>query len=207
METARISLGGTTVRLIGVCQGLEGEAQAAVEALEAEDPAVVAVALGPEMAEHIEEIATAQTLGAEDEAYMQGLSEWGSVRLPAPTFPAVAEAAERLGARLEGVDMGEAEYLDRHLDRIGVLQLLKRALKVRWLEWRPPRAESPGAYCRAFDERLNAGAFGRLQGDRERSMAENLASIAEEAPVACVLEIERLDGVRRALRARDRPDP
>lgn len=206
MEEARVELGPTTVHLIGVCQGLDGEAEAAVEAIEAEDPAVVALALGPETAEDLDELAAAEALGAEDEAYMRGLSEWGSVTLPAPTFPAVAEAAQRLDARLEGVDMAEAEYMDRHLDRIGIAELLKRALKVRWLGWRPPKAESPDAFCRAFDERLNAGPFGRLQGDRERSMAESLAAIAEEESVACVLAVERLEGVKRALRARDPRD-
>jgi hypothetical protein len=207
VETAQVRIDGHVIDLVGVCQGLDGEAQAAVQAVEEREPGVVAVALGPAMAEEVDAIEGGEALGAEDEAYMRGLSEWGSVTLPAPTFPAVADAARRVDARLEGVDMPEADYLERHLDRIGIVELLKRALRVRWLGWRPPDAETPGAFCRAFDERVNEGPFGRLQGDRERSMAENLAAIAEQDPVTCVLEIERLDGVKRALRARDRPAP
>lgn len=207
METASVPLGSTTVHLIGVCQGLDGEAEAAVEAIERKQPAVVALALGPEMADNVDEIVGAEALGAEDEAYMRGLSEWGSVTLPAPTFPAVVDAAERVDARVEGVDMPEAEYLEHHLDRVGMKALLKRALRVRWLGWRPPDADSPSAYCRAFDAHVNEGPFGRLQHDREESMAANLAAIADEGPIACVLEIERLDGVKRALRARDRSAP
>ncbi|PSG97259.1 hypothetical protein BRD56_06250 [Thermoplasmatales archaeon SW_10_69_26] len=206
METATVDLGSGTVHLIGVCQGLEGEAQAAVEAVEQRRPAVVAIALGPHMAEQVDEIVGAEALGAEDEAYMRGLSEWGSVTLPASTFPAVTDAAGRVDARVEGVDMPEAEYLEHHLDRIGIVQLLKRALRVRWLGWLPPDAESPAAFCRAFDRRVNDGPFGRLQGDRERWMADELADLARDDTVACVLEIERLDGVRQALQARDRPD-
>lgn len=206
METVRLELDGAPVTLIGVCQGLAGEATAAIEELETREPRVVALAVGPQMAEHVDELGASQVLGAEDEAYREGLSEWGEVRLPAPTYPAVAETAEELGARLVGVDMAEAEYLDRHLDKIGTMDLLKRALRVRWLGWRPPDAESPDAFCRAFDERVNGGPFGRLEEDRERWMADELASIAEQEPVACVLAVERLDGVKRALRARARRD-
>jgi hypothetical protein len=206
VETARIELDGSRVTLIGVCQGLAGEARSAVEELEEADPGVVAVSLGPDVADRADDLAAGARLGAEDEAYRRGLSEWGEVRLPAPTFPAVVDAADRIGAPVEGVDMAEAEYLDRHLDRIGTLELLKRALRVRWLGWRPPSAETPDAFCRAFDERVNVGPFAGLQGDRERWMAGELAGLASEGSVACVLEIERLDGVKRALRDRDRPD-
>jgi hypothetical protein len=207
VETTEVATDGTRVRLIGVCQGLAGEARAAVEALEAHDPSVIAVGLGPQMADHVDQLAPGEPLGAEDEAYRRGLSEWGEVSLPAPTYPAVAQAADRIGARVEGVDMAEADYLDRHLDRIGVFELLKRAVRVRWLGWRPPSAESPAAFCRAFDRRVNDGPFGRLQGDRERWMADELAGLAQQDDtVACVLEVERLDGVKQALRARDPPD-
>lgn len=206
METVQIELDGDAVTLIGVCQGLRGEATAAIEALQAREPAVVALAVGPEMADHVDELAPGEVLGAEDEAYRRGLSEWGEVRLPAPTFAAVAKMADEIDARLVGVDMAEAEYLDRHLAEVGTADLLKRALRVRWLGWRPPNADSPDAFCRAFDDRVNAGPFGRLAKDRERWMADELARIAEEDPVACVLAIERLDGVKRALRARARRD-
>lgn len=206
METADVKVDGSRLTLIGVCQGLVSEAEAAVAAIEAEQPAVVAVALGPEMAENVDELVAGPALGAEDDAYREGLSEWGEVRLPSPTFPAVVEAAEEMEARVEGVDMAEADYLDRHLDLIGILALMKRALRVRWLGWRPPKVASPGAFCRAFDDRVNEGPFRTLQSDRERRMADALANLAEEDTVACVLEIERLDGVKQALRAREDPD-
>ncbi len=216
MESTSIKVNGNEVRLIGVCQGLEGEAQAAVKAIETHPPTVLALALGPELADNVEQITASedpdaggpelQGLGAEDGAYAQGLSRWGTVRLPAPTFPAVVDAADRLDARIEGVDLAEADFLDRHLDRIGILELMKKALKVRWLGWRPPKADSPGAFCRAFDQRVNKGPLERLQRDRERSMAGNLEAIAHEGAVTCVLAVERLDGVKRALEARG-PDP
>lgn len=206
METTRVEVDGGDVELLGVCQGLDGEADAAVDALEAREPSVVALALAPEVAPQVDEIGPADALGAEDEVYMEGLSEWGDVRLPAPAYPAALEAAERLGARVEGVDMERADYLDRHLDRIGTFQMLKRALRVRWLSWWPPSADSPGAFCRAFDERLNDGPYGRLQLDRERSMAANLTGLAADERVSCVVEVERLDGLTRALRGPDRRD-
>lgn len=194
-------MNGLDLHLLGVCQGLEGEAEAAVEAIESLDPGVVALAMGPDTTDALADLEAAGELGAEDEAYMQGLSEWGSVQLPAPTFPAVAEAGQRLGARVEGVDMPEADYLDLHLDRVGVFELLKRALRTRWLIVRPPRADSPSSFCRSFDEQVNVGPFARLEEARERSMADNLAEL-EADTVAFVVEVERLDGVTRGLEAR-----
>lgn len=205
METERVTVDGREIRLLGVCQGLEGESEALVEELEAQPPAVVALALDPDVAGRIDEVSPAEVLGAEDEAYMKGLSEWGSVRLPAETYPAAVEAAERIDARVEGVDMGRAEYLDRHIEGVGTFEMLKRALRTRWLAWWPPKADTPAAFCRAFDERINAGPFQRLQAARERFMADNLARI-EGQPVAFVVEVERLDGVSEALRARSGPD-
>lgn len=192
---------GLDLHLFGVCQGLEGEAKEVVEAIEALDPGVVALAMGPDTTDALDKLEAAGELGAEDEAYMQGLSEWGSVQLPAPTFPAVAEAGQKIGARVEGVDMPEADYLDLHLDRVSIFELLKRALRTRWLIVRPPRADSPASFCRTFDERVNVGPFARLEEAREQSMADNLATLDAET-AAFVVEVERLAGVTRGLEAR-----
>lgn len=197
---------GEEVSLIGVCQGLEGEADAVVEAIEAERPTVVALALDPETVGALDEIEPAHALGAEDEAYMKGLSEWGSVKLPAPTFPAAVRAARTVGARVEGIDMDQHEYLERHLDRVGVLDMVKRALRIRWLSYRPPKAETPAAFCRAFDQKVNGGPLGGLQRAREQAMAARLAGLAED-DVLAIVEVERLEGVTRGLRDRRARDP
>lgn len=206
VQTTRIQVNGERVHLIGICQGLEGEAEEAIEAIEDQTPAVVALALDPGVVERIDELEPARALGAEDEAYMKGLSEWGSVKLPAPTYPAAVEAAGRIDARVEGIDMHEGEYLERHLDRVGVLDMVKRALRVRWLGYRPPRADTPAAFCQAFDQKVNGGPLAGLQRAREQAMAKRLVELASE-DVLAIVEIERLEGVTRALRGPRAGDP
>lgn len=205
MERIRVSEDGLDVHLLGVCLGLEGEAEAVVEAIESLDPSVVALAVGPQTVEGVSELEPARALGAEDEAYKRGLSEFGQVTLPAPAFPAALEAADRLEAEVEGVDMSQADFVDLHLDEVGVLELVKRALRARWLVVRPPTADSPAGFCRAFDERVNVGPFQRLEEARERSMAANVRAL-EADTVVLVVEVERLEGVTRGLRARPRAD-
>lgn len=205
MERTRLTTGRHPIVLLGVCQGLEGEDQAVRDAIYELDPATVALAVDPELASQVHKLAPSLDLGVEDEAYSRGLSRWGEVALPPPEYPAAIEAAEAIGAGIEGVDLPEEDYLNRFTSRIGVLDLTKRALKVRWLKTRPPKAEDPSAYCRRFDEQVNKGPFGQLEHERERKIADRLLELADEGSVACVIEIPRADGVHRVLEGHAAP--
>ncbi len=206
VETIRIDDGGATLHLLGVCQGLAGEATAVVEALEELQPNVVALALDPELAPQIGELAPSDGLSGEDAAYAEGLSRWGEVMLPPPEFRAAIHVAEQLGAEVVGVDMTEERYLDHYTDTVGVWDLTKRAVRSRWLGVRPIKAGDPSAYCRAFDARLNGGSFQVVERQREGVMADRLAELAQGGTISYVVEVQRLDGVTQALRQRlDRP--
>jgi hypothetical protein len=208
VEETTVRVGTSTVRLLGLCQGLEGEAERACRVIGEHQPDVVALALDPELAPRFAELDGGHVLDARDQAYRQGLSEFGEVTLPSPGYRAAIELADEIGADVEGVDLPEPEYMDDYLASVGVLELAKRALQLRWMNVRPPRAEDAAEFCRAFDERLNSGPFGRLQRRREERMAEDLASLAPEASIVHLVEVERLDGVTRALEARvEGPDP
>lgn len=190
---------GARVELLGACQGLEGEARRTAQAILEAAPDRVALALDPELVEHVDELGPGQKASVEDEAYRRGLSEWGSVRLPPPEYEAASLAAEELDVPVEGVDLPEPEFVDRYTETVSVIDLTRRALRVRWMKLLPPSAESPAAFCQSFDTRLNKGPFGELERAREAEIARRLRELAREGSVACVLEVQRLDGVRSQL--------
>lgn len=201
VERTRVP-GPHEIVLLGCCEGLGGEAQAVFEAITELEPANVALALGPEVASHVHELAPEGRLGVEDEAYARGLSRWGEVRLPAPEHKAAIDAAGEVDAEVEGVDIPEGDYLDRYTASIGILDLTRRALRIRWMKTFPPSADDPVAFCRRFDERANKGPFGELEAEREQRMAEGVADLAEEGSVVHVVPVPRMDGIVSALEAR-----
>ncbi len=197
----RIDTAARRIELLGACQGLEGEAEQAAEAIRGFQPDVVALGLDPHVVEHVHEFQEGSPFSVEDEAYRRGLEAFGEVRLPPPEYAAAVEAAADVGAELRGVDMPEPEYMQRYTDIVGVLDLTRRAFRVRWLKTKPPKTESPRAFCKAFDERINQGPYRELERVREREIAHRLRDLAEAGSVACVLEIQRLEGVEAALEA------
>lgn len=206
MQRVPVETEAHRIVLLGSCQGLEGEADRTVEAILDIEPDSVALGLDPHVVEHVEEFEQGSPFSVEDEAYELGLEEWGKVQLPPPEYEAAARAAYRIGASLHGVDLPEPEYMDRYTDTVGVLDLTRRAFRVRWLKTKPPDASSPAAFCEAFDRRVNQGPYRALEELREEEIARRLKEIAKAGSVACVLEVQRVEGVKETLEG-TREDP
>ena len=194
------------IALAGLCLGLAGEADAAVELLERTRPHALALALDPDLAADLDQLDVDGSLNTEDEAYVAGLSRWGEVTLPAPAYPRLVEAAKAAGIVIEGIDLPEVAYVDRFTAEIGVPAMARRWRRARRLGKRPPAVDDPATFCRRFDERLNAGAYRHLEEAREATMADGIERLVAQGPVLFVCEVQRLDGVtarlERALGAR-----
>lgn len=201
VERVRVKSLPNTVHLLGACQGLEGEAKLTKQAILEIEPRIVALSLDPFLLDHVHEFEEGSMFSVEDKAYRSGLEEWGDVTLPPPEYAAALEAAETIGARVEGVDLPEGAYMDRYTDIVSVFDLTRRALRVRWLRTRPPNTDTPVSFCQAFDVRVNQGPYRELEMDREREIADRLKALAQDGTVACTLEVQRLEGVQERLKA------
>ncbi|MDX1612591.1 MAG: hypothetical protein R3185_09480, partial [Candidatus Thermoplasmatota archaeon] len=178
----------------------EGEAEAVRELAQELKPAIIALCLADEVVGEARAWAQTQgSLGSEDEAYVKGLSRWGEVALPAASYGVASQAGETLGADVVGVDLGEGPYLDRYTEQISMWDLFKRSWWLRKVAKRPPEAESPEAFCKVFDARINQGPFQALEAAREEAIAEGVSSLAQEGDVLVVLPVARLAGVKRRL--------
>ncbi len=201
MERIHVQSLPHSVHLLGACQGLEGEAKLTHEAILEIQPRFVALGLDPYLVDHVDAFEAGSQFSVEDKVYRSGLEEWGSVTLPPPEYAAAIDAADDVGANVEGVDLPEGEYMDRYTDIVSVFDLTRRALRVRWMKTRPPNTTTPAAFCQAFDEQVNQGPYRELEEARERQIADRLETLAHDGSVACVIEIQRLDGVETRLRA------
>ncbi len=199
VELQSVATPDGTIQLLGICEGLEGEAEAVVQALEVNPPASVALALEPNMIDEVEHWESAEQLDREDKVYQQGLSEFGPVKLPPVEYAAALQVAEELGASVHGIDIGESTYMAHFTEEVSIWDLFAKTWRLRRLDKKPPKAGSPEAFCIAFDQRLNKGSFGLLENLREGRIADRTRDLTDQGPVTVVLPIPRLSGVARRL--------
>ncbi len=199
VELQSVRTPGGTIQLLGICEGLEGEAEAVVQALEAYPPDSVALALEPSMIDEVENWESADHLDREDKVYKEGLSEFGSVQLPPLEYAAALQAAEELGASVHGIDLGESTYMAHFTEEVSIWDLFAKTWRLRRLGKKPPKAGSPEAFCIAFDQRLNKGSFGLLEDLREGRIADRTRDLTAQGSVTVILPVPRLSGVARRL--------
>lgn len=201
MELQSVPTPDGTIQLLGICEGLEGEAKAVVQALETQPPSSLGLALEPSMIDEVQHWESAEQLDREDKVYKQGLSAFGSVKLPPGEYAAALDAAQALGVSVHGIDIGESTYMDRFTEEVSIWDLFAKTWRLRRLGKKPPKAGSPEAFCIAFDQRLNKGSFGLLEDLREARIAERALELTGQGSVTVVLPIPRLSGVARRLQA------
>ncbi len=199
VELQRVETSAGTIVLLGTCEGLTSEVQAVTEALEHHAPDHVALALEPSIIGEIEHWELAEELDREDKVYKEGLSRFGEVELPPKEYAAAVAAAAELGAQLHGVDIGESTYMAHFTEEVGIWSLFGKTWRLRRLGKKPPKAETPEAFCLAFDDRLNTGPFREMEALREERIAAQARKLARDGTVAVVLPLPRLKGVARRL--------
>ena len=192
------------VLLVGAVRGLLADSYAAIDELERFHPDQLGLGLSPEEMKGLEEYfvdAEAETtvhLIETEKSEIRGLSRWGEVRVPNPTFVRILEWARHRGvsaAALDPPDEGAAEMFTTH---IGYVELVRRTLKERSLARSPPKAEGPDEYALRWDANLGSG-----RGSRELARKRDLYFVAggrallRQAPrVAFIVDRERFELVR-----------
>lgn len=195
------------VVLLGPVRGLTREAQAVVGALDAIDPARLALGLSAEETESFRQ----HFVGTRTEPYVplltnesveiRELARFGEVEVPNPSFRATLEWGRAHGREVTAVDPTEAEYADMFGDAVGYTELVGRTLRERRLLRSPPSASDADDFIVRWDAQLNRGSGSRqLQANRESAVAQRLRALAGAGgPVACVLDRERVPFLMRAL--------
>lgn len=200
-----IRLGDARVRILPVVRGLPSEASTVSSAMDAMQPDVVALSIGPEELEALRAYrgGPVDAENFEEEVYVAGLSAWEEPLKPAPCFTEAIRRADASRARLEGVDMDEAAYTDAYTSYVSAMELIFQSRAERRLARKRFHARTPKEFVLEWDAEVNRRVgFARLQREREAHMARRLREVAASArAVLAVIEVERSEGVLAALRA------
>jgi len=202
MEEVR--LGDASIWILPSVRGPPSEANIVRNSIESVRPGRVALSIGPE---------ELQTLRAyhegpqepgnfEEEIYIAGLSAWEPPVLPPPCFFEAVRIADARGMGLEALDMDEATYAENYVDSVSALEVVFQGRLERRLAKKRFHAKDPREFVLEWDSEVNRSrGFAQLQRRRERFMASRLRQIAAAGgTVLAIIELERAEGVRAALR-------
>jgi len=191
---------GRRLVLLGAAQGLVSEADAVEDQLRRLRPAAVGIQVDPDNASGADEWPVVEPDAPEDWAYIRGLSVFGDVELPAPDLRRAAAVAKELGATLTGIDVDEMDWTEEFTRRVSGLALVRRGLRVRGRRRRTIKAESPEAYCDAWDAAFNRPPFAQLEAWREHGMAARATALCRDGgPAVVIVDAARFPGVLQAL--------
>jgi hypothetical protein len=198
-----VRLGGASLHILSVVRGLPSEADTVRRAMDAKQPAIVALSIGPEELQALRSFrgTSIEPENFEEEIYVAGLSAWEPPVKPPPCFSEAIRSAENQGARLEAIDMDEALYTDTYVDCVSALEVVFQGRLERKLRKKRFTATTPRDFVLEWDAAVNGSpGFRRLQARREAHFALRLRELASKGTTLAVIEVERAAGVLHALR-------
>ena len=137
----------------------------------------------------------------EEEVYVAGLSAWEAPIKPPPCFSDAVRVADARHLPVEAIDMDEITYTESYVDCVSALEVVFQGRLEKRLTRKQFRAETPRDFVLEWDAEVNGSpGFQRLQARREAFMAGRLREIAAaQTSVLAAIEVERAQGVRKAL--------
>lgn len=136
-----------------------------------------------------------------DDLYLKTLARFGEVRVPPADLYVAFEHAQRTGAKVEAVDLGDEGHTAVWTEHVGVFELIKNNRRLKRMPSEAFRARTPEEFAREWDERLfPTKGLKRVQDEREAWMAKRIAEAATGAARVFVLvPLARWPGVHRRL--------
>lgn len=139
---------------------------------------------------------------------VRGLSRFGEVRVPNPTYVELLRWADGRGMPVEPLDPSEDRTARLFTEHIGYVELVRRTVKERSVGRRPPTPSTPDEFALAWDREV---AGGRGSRDFARARDRHLVRRAQrlgtgKGRIAVVVDRERFDVVR-ALFAGELAEP
>ena len=199
-----VLLDRASVHILPVVRGLPSETTLVRDAIGTVQPAVIGLSIGPEELQTLRYY-DGGPLGPdnfEEEIYIAGLSAWEPPVKPPPCFSDAIREADARGVRIEALDMDEVTYTESYVDCVSTLEVVFQGRMEKRLTKKRFQATNPRDFVLEWDAAVNGSpGFARLQARREAFMAGRLREIAASSDsVLAIIEVERADGVRAALR-------
>jgi len=189
--------------LLPVIRGLESERVKVKNALQECSPDVIAVSVSPEELDGLAKFdgGEAEASNIEEQIYMERLAAFGEVSKPPPCFLEARDQAKERGLKFEALDLNNEDFTEAYVTNVSTVEMMMQSWIANKLQSPRLVAGTPEEFVLKFDQAANRKeGFKRLEQAREMHMAKRLAMLmAESKDTLALIELERLEGVRRAL--------
>ncbi|MGI0154684.1 MAG: hypothetical protein ACREDE_00895 [Thermoplasmata archaeon] len=195
------------VLLLAPVRGLVAEVPRVLEAIDAFGPEVVGLGLSTDEMRGLHEYFVRSEaepivpLTTTEASEVRGLSRFGEVRVPNPTFVELLRWAQGSGVPVEALDPTDDHTATLFTKHIGYVELVRRTVKERGVSRNPPTPPTPDDYALEWDK-VVAGGRGSREFARARDgyLVRGAQRIgAGRSRIAVVVDRERFDLVRALL--------
>ncbi|MFO7618904.1 MAG: hypothetical protein R6W91_04540 [Thermoplasmata archaeon] len=192
--------------LVGAVRGLASEGERVASIIRGTQTNVLALSISREGLETMkcpERFTPDQTGPAnpEEEIYISGLSAFGEVVKPPPCFSMALGCANAANIPIEPLDMDDEHYTAAYCKYVTTLDMMRQGSSRKRLARYVFIAETPQDFVKEWDGLVNRlKGYRELENAREEWLAKGIGRLAEKHDsVLAIIELERLDGVKKAL--------
>jgi hypothetical protein len=196
------------VLLLAPVRGLVSEVEPTLRELGSYAPEAVGVGLSQdEMDSLVQYFVTSEAeplvpLTSNETSEVRGLSRFGEVRVPNPSFVELLRWAQTQRVPVEALDPSDDRTASLFTQHIGYVELVRRTVKERAISRKPPTPSTPDEYALEWDREVAGGRGSRgFAQARDRHLVRGAQRLgAGRSRVAVVVDRERFDLVRDLLR-------
>ncbi|MGI0070859.1 MAG: hypothetical protein ACRECT_02125 [Thermoplasmata archaeon] len=206
MISARVR-SASEVLLLAPVRGLREEAGRLVEDLAAYAPEAVGLGLSEDELKSLREYFVRSDaeplvpLTSTESSEVRGLSRFGEVRVPNPSFVELLRWADAAGTTVAALDPSDDRAASLFTEHIGYVELVRRTVKERSVSRKPPTPSTPDEFALEWDREVAGGRGSRhLARARDEHLVRGVQRIGQgRSRVAVVVDRERFELVRGLL--------
>ena len=196
-----------SILLLAPVRGLSAEVAPTIVALAEFRPELIGLGLSAEELHGLldyfvlSEAEPIVPLSPTETSEVRGLSRFGEVRVPNPTFVEVVRWGRERSIPVESLDPTDEESAHLFAEHIGYVELVRRTVRERRISRHPPAPSSADEFALAWDREVASGRGSRgLAGARDRHLVREVGRLRRErSRTAVVVDRERFDAVRAYL--------
>ncbi len=195
------------VYLFGVVKGLVSEGDRLKKILNGIDFGIGGLPISKEEMEGLKKFITEDDLDMDiqpsnpERIYAKKLSKFDEVSLPPPCYTFFLNYCLKNNIEIHALDMDEEHYTMAYCECVTGPQWIQQNLREKGLGRKKIEADNPVEFVRKWDNIINKlKGFQELEKHREKIMAKNIARLSKRGDMVCLIEEERIEGVRNFLK-------
>ncbi|MDG1545507.1 MAG: hypothetical protein P8R32_04595 [Candidatus Poseidoniia archaeon] len=206
MNPQTINLGNTEIRILSTVKGLVSESQIVENEIEAFNPDLVALGMGPEEVNGTREWdGEPYDMSGWDEIYGLSLRKIvgdKGVKLPPPSFSTAIKVSDSKETDVIGIDMDEISFTEAYTKNISTWQLFKRGRLEKSMTKSGIEGQTPEEIALNMESSIRKlSGFSKLESERVKAMASNLRIQTDSRDkILAIIEISNVSDLLRELK-------